>query len=114
MLEIAVLAGAFAWIERPSRDWERLTVAGDRVFVERTIGGQFSMREWNRAWLRVEVAETGVGGATAHRGSSATATRGSCCATPARRSNSARALPRRRAGARGAVVATADRAMVAT
>jgi uncharacterized membrane protein len=63
MLEIAVLAGAFAWIERRSGDWERLTVAGDRVFVERTSGGQFSMREWNRAWLRVEVAEAGAGGA---------------------------------------------------
>ena len=63
MLEIALLAGAFAWIERRSGDWERLTVAGDRVFVERATGGQFSKREWNRAWLRVEVGGTIVGGA---------------------------------------------------
>lgn len=63
MLEIGVLAGAFAWVERRSRDWERLTVAGDRVFVERAVGGRFSMREWNRAWLRVEVAGTSAGGA---------------------------------------------------
>jgi uncharacterized membrane protein len=62
MLEIGVLAGAFTWVERRSRDWERLTVAGDRVFVERAAGGQFSMREWNRAWLRVEVAGMGAGG----------------------------------------------------
>ena len=63
MLEVGVLAGAFAWVERRSRDWERLTVAGDRVFVERAVGGRFSMREWNRAWLRVEVAGTSAGGA---------------------------------------------------
>ena len=66
VLEIGVLAGAFAWIERRSGDWERLTVVGDRVRVEQAIAGRFSVREWNRAWLRVEVSgavAAGWGGA---------------------------------------------------
>lgn len=58
-LEIGLLAGAFAWIERRSGDWERLTVAGDRVRVERAVAGRLSVREWNRAWLRVEVGGAG-------------------------------------------------------
>jgi uncharacterized membrane protein len=59
VLEIAVLACAFAWVERRAGDWERLTVAGDRVIVERAIAGRRSQREFNRPWLRLEVEAGG-------------------------------------------------------
>ena len=39
LLELGVLAFAFRYIERRAMDWERLTVAGDRVIVERCVGG---------------------------------------------------------------------------
>jgi uncharacterized membrane protein len=54
LVEISVLAGAFACLERRARDWERLTVDGERVIVERVRGGQVDRREWNRQWVRVE------------------------------------------------------------
>lgn len=54
-LEIALVGLAFAAVERRARDWERLTVAGDRVVVERSVGGRCERREFNRWWLRVEV-----------------------------------------------------------
>ena len=63
VLEIALLGCAFAYIERHAGDWERLTVAGDRVVVERAAGGKRERREFNRYWLRVEVepADAGFG-----------------------------------------------------
>jgi uncharacterized membrane protein len=64
LLEIAVLAAAFVCVERRSRDWERLTVQGDRVIVERVHGGRLDRREWNRRWLRVETP-AGVDGRAA-------------------------------------------------
>lgn len=60
VLEVAVLAGAFAWCERHAGDWERLVVAGDRVVVERGVAGNVSRREFNRYWLRVEVDRHGL------------------------------------------------------
>jgi uncharacterized membrane protein len=59
-LEVSVLAVAFAYVERHARDWERLTVVGDRVVVERAIGGRQERREFNRLWVRVEVNEGGM------------------------------------------------------
>lgn len=61
LLEIGVLAGAFAWFDRHAGDWERLVVAGDRVVVEQAAGGRCERREFNRYWLRVEVATGGFG-----------------------------------------------------
>lgn len=61
LLELAVLAGAFHYVARRARDWERLTVAGDRVIVERAAGGQYARREFNRPWLRVELEEPRFG-----------------------------------------------------
>jgi uncharacterized membrane protein len=61
VLEVAVLACAFAWCDRHARDWERLTVAGDSVIVERQAGGRQERREFNRHWLRVEVDGHGFG-----------------------------------------------------
>jgi len=54
LLEITALAVAFACLERRARDWERLTVEGDRVIVERAHGGRVERQEWNRRWVRVE------------------------------------------------------------
>ena len=60
VLEIGLLACAFAWCERHAGDWERLSVAGDRVIVESRVGGKQQRREFNRYWLRVEVERQGV------------------------------------------------------
>ena len=56
-LEIALLAAAFLWVERRAGEWERVTVAGDRVIVERARRGRTDRREFNRRWLRVELHE---------------------------------------------------------
>jgi uncharacterized membrane protein len=56
VLELGVLAFAFRYLERRAMDWERLTVAGDRVIVERCVGGTRERREWNRPWVRAELA----------------------------------------------------------
>jgi uncharacterized membrane protein len=56
LVEIGGLALAFAWYERRAHDWERLTVLGDRVVVERVRSGRLTRREWNRQWLRVSTA----------------------------------------------------------
>jgi uncharacterized membrane protein len=58
-LELALVAVAFAVVERRARDWERLTVAGDRVVVERFRRGRSERREFNRLWLRVELESAG-------------------------------------------------------
>jgi uncharacterized membrane protein len=61
VLELGVLACAFVWCERHAGDWERLSVAGDRVVVECCVGGKRERREFNRHWLRVEVEREGFG-----------------------------------------------------
>lgn len=59
ILELACLGIAFAVVERRARDWERLTVCGDRVIVERERRGDHQTREFNRRWLQVEIGERG-------------------------------------------------------
>jgi uncharacterized membrane protein len=54
-LEMAVLFCAFRWFERHASDWERLSVCGDRVIVERESAGVRSRHEFNRLWVRVEL-----------------------------------------------------------
>jgi uncharacterized membrane protein len=61
VLELGVLAFAFRYIERRAMDWERLTVAGDRVIVERCVGGIRERREWNRPWVRAELRQSRFG-----------------------------------------------------
>jgi uncharacterized membrane protein len=56
-LEMAVLYLAFRWIERHAADWERVSVCGDRVIIERERAGMRTRREFNRYWARVEVEE---------------------------------------------------------
>jgi uncharacterized membrane protein len=58
-LEIAVLYLAFRWIERRATDWERVSVCGDLVIVERERAGARMRQEFNRYWARVEVEDGG-------------------------------------------------------
>ena len=60
-LEMVVLYLAFLWVERHSSDWERVSVCGDRVIVEKQRAGIFMRRELNRYWTRVELSEEGFG-----------------------------------------------------
>jgi len=60
LLEIGVLACAFAWCDRHAGDWERLVIAGDSVIVERCRGRKRERREFDRHRLRVDV-EQGAG-----------------------------------------------------
>ena len=60
-LEIVLLGCAFYCVERRAGDWERLTIAGDRVVVEQVAGGKRERHEFNRYWLRVEVDPGGFG-----------------------------------------------------
>ncbi len=59
-LEMAVLFLAFRWIERHAGDWERVSVCGDRVIVERERAGARMRQEFNRYWARVEVEAGGL------------------------------------------------------
>ena len=58
-LEMLVLYVAFRWIDRHATDWERVSVAGDRVTVERERGGVIARDEFNRYWTRGEVQDNG-------------------------------------------------------
>jgi uncharacterized membrane protein len=55
VLEMGLLCWAFGWIERHAGDWERVTVRGDRIVVERARGGTRTLREFNRFWTRLDV-----------------------------------------------------------
>jgi uncharacterized membrane protein len=59
-LEMAVLYWAFRWIERHATDWERVSVCGDRVIVERERAGVRMRQEFNRCWARVEIEDGGL------------------------------------------------------
>ena len=61
VLEMTVVACAFAWFERHAADCQRVVIAGDRVVVDETSGRKRERREFNRYWLRVEV-EPAAGG----------------------------------------------------
>jgi uncharacterized membrane protein len=55
LLEVGVLACAFAWWDRHAGDWERLVIAGDSVIVERCAGRKRERREFDRHRLRVDI-----------------------------------------------------------
>lgn len=61
VVEIGMLGLAFWLVERRAEDWERLTVAGDRVLIERHYRGRREQCEFNRCWLRVEFDPGGFG-----------------------------------------------------
>jgi uncharacterized membrane protein len=58
-LEMALLYVAFRCIERRAGDWERVSVCGDRVIVERQRADVQVRQEFNRYWARVEVEAGG-------------------------------------------------------
>ena len=58
LLEIGVLACAFAWWDRHAEDWERLVICGDSVIVERRAGRKRERREFDRHRLRVEIVKS--------------------------------------------------------
>lgn len=58
--ETSLLWLAFWYVERRSRDWERLTVAADRVIIERSSAGRQERREFNRHWVRVDLEAGGA------------------------------------------------------
>jgi len=60
-LEMAVLFWAFRWFGRHAGDWERVSVQGDRVTVERQCAGVLTRREFNRCWTRLETEPPGFG-----------------------------------------------------
>ena len=53
--EMTVLYLALRCIERHAGDWERVSVCGDRVIVERQRAGVKLRQEFNRYWARVEI-----------------------------------------------------------
>lgn len=59
ILEMAVLYLAFRWFERHASDWERISVCGERVILERDSAGVYTRREFNRFWARVELETSG-------------------------------------------------------
>jgi len=59
VLEMTVLYLAFLWIDRHASDWERVSVCGDRVVVERERAGVQSRCEFNRYWARIDVENQG-------------------------------------------------------
>lgn len=61
VIELAVLAAAFRYLERRAADWERLTVVADRVILERCTAGRRETREWNRPWVRVQLTDARFG-----------------------------------------------------
>ena len=52
-LEIGLLAWAFGALRSREQDYERLTIDGDRVVLERRAGMHSERREMNRQWARV-------------------------------------------------------------
>ncbi len=52
-LEMLVLFLAFRYIERRADDYERLTLNGDRLLIERVERGKIRQFEFNRYWAQV-------------------------------------------------------------
>jgi uncharacterized membrane protein len=57
VVEMGVLCWAFSWIERHAGDWERVTVQGDRIVVERNRAGTRTERELSRFWTHLELED---------------------------------------------------------
>lgn len=57
--EMGLLYWAWRWFENHARDWECVSVVGDRVIVERETGGKRTRRELNRYWSRLEIDDAG-------------------------------------------------------
>ncbi len=60
-LELLLLYAAFRSVDRHAGDFERLTLQGGRLFIERSDAGRLSTDEMNRYWTRV-ILRCGQGG----------------------------------------------------
>ena len=54
-LEMLLVYCAFRWIDR-AQDWERLTLSGAALVVERSERGRVTTWRFNRHWVQVRVA----------------------------------------------------------
>ena len=59
-IEMAVLYGAFRYIDRHAGDYERITIRGDSVVVEVREGSRVTRHELNRCWAQVVCEADGV------------------------------------------------------
>jgi uncharacterized membrane protein len=60
-LEVGALFLAFRLLDRRAGDYERLTIDGDRLIVERQREGRLSRLEGNRLWAQVVVRRQSQG-----------------------------------------------------
>ena len=58
-IEMAVLYGAFHYVDRHAADYERVTIRGNTVSIEVHESGCVERREMNRYWARVVCAADG-------------------------------------------------------
>jgi uncharacterized membrane protein len=58
-LEMAVLYGAFRYIDRHAADYERITIRGSSVAIEVYEGASVTRLELNRYWAKVVCAPDG-------------------------------------------------------
>jgi uncharacterized membrane protein len=58
-LEMLVLFLAFRYIDRRSDDYERLTLSGDKLLLERVERGMLGQFEFNRYWVQVRCDAAG-------------------------------------------------------
>lgn len=60
-LDVLLLYLAFRHVERHAGDYERMSIGGDKVVVERSRRGQVRRQEFNRHWVLAEYAGPGRG-----------------------------------------------------
>jgi uncharacterized membrane protein len=60
-VEVGVLVWAFREIGRHDRDYEKISICGDRVLVERREADCLSRHEFNRHWVRLVNRRDGAG-----------------------------------------------------
>jgi len=58
-IEVVILIAAYRWIERHERDYERLTLEGDRLLIEIGETRQVRRYEFNRWWAQVVCERNG-------------------------------------------------------
>lgn len=61
VVEILVLFGALLLLERHAGDFEAISIAGDRVLMERRESGRTSRHEFHRSWAQLVVRRVGPG-----------------------------------------------------
>lgn len=61
-LHILALLAAFAYVERHTSDFERLTLANDRLILDTHTPDEDSHLEFNGHWVQVDLQAASVGG----------------------------------------------------